>query len=402
MASARQINGRWYYRINIISNGKKKQLTRGGYATKREALDAGTKVEAEFKENKQIFSPKKITFHDLAKEWIEEYAPMTYRETSIRNAKQHLNMRILPYLKDYYISSITPRMCQEIINTAVKNGYALTSIKRVQSCLNQCFAYAVRSGYLKTNPAKEIYLPHVRSKAMTAIKPPREHRIMPKEEVLALFQRFPEDNRFYIPLILGYRCGLRLGEAFGLLVDDVDFVNGKLHIRQQIQYTHIGGELYFTPPKYCNRGEGRDIDLDKDTLRILKKHINKINACFLVLDYPQYYIDENNHLSTTHGKPIQPINIRVEDGTFLPPRTIQYVARVVHGKCSKFSYVDPLWDFHCLRHTHTSDCIAAGMSPVSVQHRLGHKNLQTTYKYYVHETDIQVTESRDILKKMYE
>lgn len=63
--------------------------------------------------------------------------------------------------------------------------------------------------------------------------------------------------------------------------------------------------------------------------------------------------------------------------------------------------MDPNWDFHAFRHTHASECIAAGMSPVSVQKRLGHKNLATTYKYYVHETEEQVQNSADILEEMW-
>ena len=45
MASARQKNGRWYYRITVSNKGKKKYIERGGYSTKEEALEAGIERE---------------------------------------------------------------------------------------------------------------------------------------------------------------------------------------------------------------------------------------------------------------------------------------------------------------------------------------------------------------------
>lgn len=39
----------------------------------------------------------------------------------------------------------------------------------------------------------------------------------------AIFKRFPYGSSSYIPLLIGYRCGLRIGETFGLLWDDIDF-----------------------------------------------------------------------------------------------------------------------------------------------------------------------------------
>jgi integrase len=78
-----------------------------------------------------------------------------------------------------------------------------------------------------------------------------------------------------------------------------------------------------------------------------------------------------------------------------------YTTRVIHGHESYIDVSDPNWCFHHLRHAHASECLAAGMSPVSVQKRLGHRSLNTTFKTYIHETETQVTESRDILEKMY-
>jgi integrase len=115
----------------------------------------------------------------------------------------------------------------------------------------------------------------------------------------------------------------------------------------------------------------------------------------------RYFVDKNDYLSTEDGIEIFPLNMNIKTGRMSQPRILRTVSRVIHGKESYIDLVDPDWCFHSLRHTHASDCLAAGMSPVSVQKRLGHRSLNTTFKTYIHETETQVTESRDILEKMY-
>lgn len=268
--------------------------------------------------------------------------------------------------------------------------------------MSRIFKYAVRNGYLKNDPSKNVYLPEIRSKVSQRIKPLRVTVALPKEEIDAIFRRFPEGHPDFIPLLLGYRCGLRLGEAFGLLMNDVDLRNRCIYVKRQIQYDEEHNKLYFSDPKYCNPNEYRTIYLDNDTWRILSRHINKIEQCRSVMHHQIYYVTKERYLTMEPSdKPIFLLNVRPEDGTYISPRTMQHVSRVIHGKTSSFDYIDINWDFHALRHTHASECIAAGMSPVSVQKRLGHKNLETTYRYYVHETDTQMEESKNILETMY-
>lgn len=206
----------------------------------------------------------------------------------------------------------------------------------------------------------------------------------------------------YILFVLGYRCGLRKGEVLGLLVSDIDFKASTLHIRRQLQFDHDTKELYFTYPKYCNPGEGRDVVMDPDTCKILKRHVDKLLKCQEIFHYPSYYIGKNGVLNNESGKLVLPVCLRYKEGTFVGQHAIQSASKVIHGVKSHIDYVDPDFEFHALRHTHASECLAAGMSPVSVQKRLGHRNLSTTLKYYVHETKSQEDQSAEVLAKMFQ
>lgn len=131
------------------------------------------------------------------------------------------------------------------------------------------------------------------------------------------------------------------------------------------------------------------------------RQITRVENSRIVMQHKQYYVSDNGIINETEGKPVYFLNVRLSDGSYIQPRTMQHVSRVIHGKEGVFNMVDPLWDFHELRHTHASDCIAAGMPPESVRRRLGHKKLETTYKFYVHETDYQAEKAKSVLEVMF-
>lgn len=400
MASTRQKNGKWYYRITITSNGKNKYLERGSYDTQEEALEAGVIHEEKLKRGDIIFIPKRITYGDMVEEWLANVAPTIYKESTIKTHKKTLKNYILPVLKDYDISAITCNTLQELINNET-DKHTWHGLDKIHSTLAKTFDYAIKAGYIYKTPLEGLTMPKRRSIAAQTLKPTREQKTCPKSLVNAIFDRFPEGHPCHIPLLLGYRCGLRLGEVYGLCIEDIDRKNKRLYVRRQIQFNEDTNKLYFSDPKYCDPGEYRTIDLDNDTYRLLIRHINKIEQCRPIMNHIQYYADENRVINTDHGTPVYFLNVRLNDGSYISPRTMQHVGRVIHGKEGKFECPDTSWDFHMFRHTHASECISAGMPPESVQKRLGHRWLTTTYKFYVHETDDQAERAKAVLNGMY-
>ena len=401
MATAREKNGKWYYRITLCSKGKRKYIERGSFRTKREALDAGNEHECKLKRGESIFEPVKITYEDLVKEWLAVYAPTQYKPNTIKTHEKTLNNYILPVLKDYEVSAIDTRLLQEIINNETPK-HTKYGLDKIHSSLVKTFDYGIVSGYINKDPLNGLLMPKIRSVAAQTVKTPREQKACPKELVNAIFARFPEGHPCHIPLLLGYRCGLRLGEAYGVCVDDIDRKEPILYVRRQIQFDEDTNELYFTDLKYCNPGEYRTIDLDMDTWRQLLRQIQKVEKLRPILNHKQYYESDRRILNETTGNPIYLLNVRLNNGSYITPRTMMHVGRVIHGKESNFECVDPSWDFHMLRHTHASECIAAGMPPESVRKRLGHKRLDTTYRFYVHETLEQSDKAKQVLEGMYD
>ena len=51
--------------------------------------------------------------------------------------------------------------------------------------------------------------------------------------------------------------------------------------------------------------------------------------------------------------------------------------------------------------SHASLMVAKGVPPTEIAKRLGHKNLETTYRTYIHSSDISENKANDIIDDMY-
>lgn len=82
---------------------------------------------------------------------------------------------------------------------------------------------------------------------------------------------------------------------------------------------------------------------------------------------------------------------RKENGEFISTDSFKYPSRIIHHKLNI-----PEFNYHSLRHTHATMLIEAGASPKSVQKRLGHSTIVTTYNRYVHDTDKMQNDTVDM------
>ena len=156
-------------------------------------------------------------------------------------------------------------------------------------------------------------------------------------------------------LLLIAKTGMRFSEALALTPKDFDFSHQTLSISKTWDYKGNGG---FLPTK--NKSSVRKIPLDWQTV---------IQFAGLIKE-----LDEN--------KPIF-VSGKVYNST---------VNSLLARHCKKAGV--PVISVHSLRHTHASILLFAGVSIASVARRLGHSNITTTQKTYLHI--IQELESKDI------
>lgn len=406
----------WEYRFEAARvDGKRKHISKAGFKTKKEALEAGALAMSEYNTAGLHFEPSEIGVNDYLDYWYEQYCVTNLKYNTLLTYQHLIKKHIKPYIGMYKLKSLNPSVLQDYANDLSKKGYAISYVFGILSTLKVALDYAVFPlKYIRDNPITYIKFP-------TNGKRKRARQVISREEFEKIMQRFPFGNRFHIPLLLGWYCGLRISEAFAVTWEDVDFENKTLNVDKQLikrSYSHEEKAImqyrrnseksawYFTPPKY-------------DSYRVIKIGDNLID----VLCREKQRQEENeqlyNEYYTTYvsveetdekGNPItrivpipkciettQPhINFvcRDENGIFSTTDTFKYAARVIQG------LIETPFDFHSLRHSHATLLIENGVSPKAVQQRLGHRSIVTTLQTYVKATEHMQQEAADAFEEI--
>lgn len=324
-------------------------------------------------------------------------------------------------------ATIKKDVLQDFIVSMYNDGFSRNTLSSVKGILSKCFEYAVDRHYIASNPAMRLKTPkNLPPKNKTRVEP---HVYIAADRMNQIMERFPEGTVNHIPLLIGYRCGLRLGEVFGLTWNDIDFDKKTLSVNRQVQWyqdknrtkeeiTKTNGSSksgngfwYFSEPKYQSY---RIVDLDDDLtdLLIREKEKHEKAAAYYDKHYTRYYVDEqltyDGNIPSIPPKPMNTITqnytdceihlvCRREDGTYITPRTMQHTSSVIHKQLDF-----PEFDFHSLRHTHATMLTEAGVPPVYIQRRLGHKNIDVTMNIYAnHLTEEFKRQGTSILNTLF-
>ena len=114
--TARKRGKTWEYRFEAAPiNGKRNQLSKGGFATKKEALEAGTLAKAEYDKSGIVFKPSEISYSDYLDKWIEEYGELELDEDTILSYKKLIRLHIKPELGQYRINTLVHETIQKFI-----------------------------------------------------------------------------------------------------------------------------------------------------------------------------------------------------------------------------------------------------------------------------------------------
>ena len=289
-----------------------------------------------------------LLFCDYYKQWITIYKEGAIRPITMQkyHMAHHWLEKLIPELP---LCSLDRFAYQKLLN-----DYALSHERQTtmdfHHHLKCAILDAVDEGLLPKDPTR---------KAIIKGKTPREKK--PKylnqyelHKLLDDLDLHAEINLDWLLLLIA-KTGMRFSEALALTPKDFDFSRQMLSVSKTWDYKGDGG---FLPTK--NQSSIRKIPLDWQTV---------IQFAELIKPLPE-------------EKPVFVKN-KVYNST---------VNALLARHCRKANI--PLITVHGLRHTHASLLLFAGVSIASVARRLGHSNMTTTQKTYLHI--IQELESKDI------
>lgn len=423
----------WEYRFEAAPiNGKRNTPSKAGFRTKAEAIEAGLAALAAYKSGGQVVKPSEMSYADFLDKWMSTCCAVQVKETTLHGYEKAIRLYIKPELGHYMVSAIRKENLEVFLQDMFDKSFSANTISRVRGILSKSFRWAVDHKYIIATPADRLQTPKKKTKDKVVELTEAEQKrrkgktrdSIPPEQIKQIFERFPVDTPNHVQLMLGYKCGLRLGEAFGLCWDNVDFKKKVIHIRRQVQWMQDknrteeqkkatngktgfdNGYWYFTEPKW---NSVRTIEIDDELCDLLRNEKAEQDRAkeFYGKHWVYYYEDADGNISIdSSGKVVNFVAVRKAKvlsgqaqmpGSFISPRTMQHTSSVIHHQMGF-----PQFDFHSLRHTHATMLCEAGAQPKYVQKRLGHKNIEVTLMIYTHVSEKMSEQGRAVLNSMFD
>mgnify|MGYP002516459481 CR=1 FL=1 len=292
-----------------------------------------------------MFKNKKELFYKYFENWINIYKKGAIRNVTMKKYELTLKWikKLIPNLK---ISEINRSTYQELINQYANFHERQTTMDfHHHSILD-----AVDEGLINKDPTRKAIIKGKEIKS-------KKKKYLNQFELHTLIKDLNLGNELNYEwlILLIAKTGLRFSEAIALTPEDFDFSKQILSINKTWNYKEGGG---FLPTK--NKSSIRKIQID---WMIVSQFSN------MVKQLPK-------------NKPI-----------FFNDKIYNSTANDVLARYCKKNNL-PVISMHGLRHTHASLLLFAGVSIASVAKRLGHSNMNTTEKTYLHI--IQELENKDV------
>lgn len=289
-----------------------------------------------------------MLFCDYYKQWISVYKEGAIRPVTMNkyNMAHQWLVKLIPELVINDLDRIT---YQKLLNDYAAEHERQTTMD-FHHHLKCAILDAVDEGLILHDPTR---------KAIIKGKTPREKKpkYLNQYELHKLLDDLNLSDQINMDwlILLVAKTGMRFSEALALTPKDFDLSRQLLSVSKTWDYKSDGG---FLPTK--NESSVRKIPLDWQTV---------IQFADLIKHLPE------------------------DEPIFVDKKVYNSTVNDLLAKHCRNAEV-PVISIHGLRHTHASLLLFAGVSIASVARRLGHSNITTTQKTYLHI--IQELESKDI------
>lgn len=340
------------------------------------------KFEEKLEQNQSIST--NTTLEKWIAEWLDVYVkPPVLKQKTYENYRDRLAY-LLPLLGKRRLNTITTKELQDVFKKlyaeggAKKQGLAAHSVNRIRSYLKSALNDAIDNGLLTKNPANGTK-PLKEAKADIVVMTESEVRcfleIAKSGSYITIGVNNPNylkhnigtqylQRNYYNFVNLALATGMRCGELRGLSWKCVDFNAGTIRVEEQIVTTNDYADMYDDPKTYHSI---RTIVVDKTVLNELREFKTYQQEYAEILG--DKFLNEHDLVFTnTFGKPVCYSNFRK-----------RYFLKMLGA-----ARISPRFTIHCMRHTHATLLLKAGVNVSVVSKRLGHGSTTVTLNIYAH------------------
>ena len=213
----------WYLETTDPATGACRQLSKGGYRTKGEALDGLEGARSTHRRHGYV-EPARMTVEQyLTEHWLPT---VNKRPTTMLSYRGLLELYVIPRIGGLALVALTPAHVRDMVaglddsHTCVGKPLSARTVNYTLTVLRMALSAAVRSGLLARNPSEGVSGPHRQQREVEAWTAAEAGQ----------FLRSVSDDRLYALWLLMLTRGPWRGEVCGLRWSDVDLNAGRLSI----------------------------------------------------------------------------------------------------------------------------------------------------------------------------
>jgi integrase len=279
--------------------------------------------------------------------WLENVVRESNRPSTYEQYASVVKRFLKPDLGSQGLDKLSAATVRLWLNRKSANGASAHHLRLLRIVLSAALTCALREELVQRNVARLVQLPK---------KYEASERSPWSVEEAKRFLTVATDHEFYPAFLLLMLYGLRRGEVLGLRWCDVDFVQGIVHIRNQLQ-RRTGG---FSQGPVKTKAGQRDLPLLTPVRQALLAH--HALSSTTRLNSPENELVFTNAL----GQPRDPSSFRVSFQRLARRNDIRVIS------------------VHDVRHTTATLLKDLGVSARDAQLILGHADIATTQQIYQH------------------
>ncbi|GHH99761.1 site-specific integrase [Neobacillus kokaensis] len=278
MAKFKQRGKTWSYHIYLGIDPltkKRKEISKGGFKTKKEAQAAARLVELA-KDNGTLIKESDMPFEQFAQDWLKTYSRSGVKISSVRAREKEMK-HFTSVWGPFPISRITKEMYEERI-LELNEKYSQNYMDGIHACGRMIFRKALTQGLIKNNPTEEFKIPK-KQQSVEELEKAEENIVFLEKEELAHFLKLAYTDGLEMDhlvfTLLSY-TGMRIGELLALKWGDFNKKQGTIRVIKTLYNPTNHFEKYqLLTPK--TKGSVRTIKIDEMLISMLKKHRLKQN-----------------------------------------------------------------------------------------------------------------------------